>query len=67
MNNVTKFVSTPSTHAYRMAVKAASIARYHAKVKSGEIVTEAARVAKQVADAGAAGRLPYVPSRGSVL
>ena len=47
------FISTPSTHAYRMADKAASLSRYHAKVALGTIVTEAARRAKQVSDAKA--------------
>ena len=51
MNNVTEFVSTPSTHAYRMAVKGAAMERYYAKVALGTIVTEAARRAKQVEDA----------------
>ena len=46
-----EFISTPSTHAYRMADKAASMSRYHAKVAMGTIVTEAARRAKMVEDA----------------
>ena len=41
----------PASSAYKKAVKDSAMARYHAKVALGEIVTEAARRAKQVEDA----------------
>ena len=41
----------PASSAYKKAVKDSAMARYHAKVALGEIVTEAARRAKMVEEA----------------